>query len=257
MKALWPHVRFYLTFTGLVLAALVHGAQFFIFGLFFPRYTYRLAVLWSQMWVDIYGVRMFTSGITRPKWDEPCVLICNHLSYMDIPALFLTAPIHIHFIAMKSLRKVPIIGRAMEVMQMVFIDRDKGGETAYAALDRAAEKIRQGRQLLSFPEGGISRDGRIGPFKKGLFRLAVKAEAPIAPVLIRGTGIVMDCYRKTSRRHDVEVEFLDPVSTEGYSEANLQELIDKVRNLMVESYGDGELTGRGVEFYKAPAPKNH
>jgi len=253
MDSFRSHARFYLAFSGVVLSALVHGVQFYAFGFFFPRYVYRLAQVWMQMWVDIYGARIFTSGLTRPKWDEPCVLVSNHLSYMDIPALFLTAPIHIHFIAMKELAKVPIIGHSMKVMQMVFIDRKRGGKAAYDALDEAAEKIRKGRQLLSFPEGGISRDGGIGPFKKGLFRLAVKAKVPIVPILIRGTGDVMDCIRKKSRAGNVEVEFLDPVSTSGYSEENIQYLVDKVRSLMVARYGDGSLTGEGVEFYKAPS----
>ncbi|MCZ7582218.1 MAG: hypothetical protein M5R36_02170 [Deltaproteobacteria bacterium] len=82
--------------------------------------------------------------------------------------------------------------------------------------------------------------------------MAVKAGVPVVPIVIRGSHHVLDNIRKYCRPGRIEVELLDPISTEGYSEENLDELVENVRNIMLDAYGDGSPRGTGVEIFMSP-----
>jgi len=251
-QGVWPRLRYSLVFVGSFFVTLAILPLYYIFGwVLFPRFIYRYAQCWTIALTQLTGARVYVKGLSRPPWDEPFVMVGNHLSYLDFAMAMQISPVPIHFIATKGLRYIPAIGGGMRLMRMIFIDRSSP-EKAYRSLQEAADKIAQGRHVLSYPEGGISRDGAMGPFKKGLFRLAVTAKVPVVPMVVRGTHEVLDCIGKRSRPGRVEMEYLDPVSTEGYSEENIEELVRKVRERMLEAYGDGSLSGTGQEIFKSP-----
>jgi len=124
------------------------------------------------------------------------VFMFNHQSHLDIPVLYATLPEQtIRFVAKTELFRIPLWGNALRRAAFVEVDRGDHGQ-ATAALDHAAELIRDGVSIAIAPEGSRSRDGRVGPLKKGGFHLAIRTGAPIVPVAIRGT---MDILPRGSR----------------------------------------------------------
>jgi 1-acyl-sn-glycerol-3-phosphate acyltransferase len=96
-------------------------------------------------------------------------------------------PVQFRWLAKAELFKIPIFGRAMRGVGYISIDRSNR-KSAFESLKQAALTIRNGTSVLIFPEGTRSRDGRILPFKKGGFVLAVDAGVPVVPIIIKGTG---------------------------------------------------------------------
>jgi 1-acyl-sn-glycerol-3-phosphate acyltransferase len=93
----------------------------------------------------------------------------------------------------------------------------------------AARRVAAGYTVVFYPEGTRSRDGRLLPFKKGGFRLALQAQVPILPVAIRGTRELFppDHWRFRGGRVDAVVR--EPIETTGLGAADLDVLMERTR----------------------------
>lgn len=121
--------------------------------------------------------------------DGPFILMSNHQSNFDILALISTIPRRIYWIAKKELFDIPVFGSSMRRGGYIPLDRSDGRK-ALKSMENAASIIRQGSSVVMFPEGTRTRDGRLLPFKRGGFMLAVRAGVPVIPVTINGSGKV-------------------------------------------------------------------
>jgi len=121
--------------------------------------------------------------------DGPFILMSNHQSNFDILALISTIPRRIYWIAKKELFDIPVFGSSMRRGGYIPLDRSDGRK-ALKSMENAASIIRQGSSVVMFPEGTRTRDGRLLPFKRGGFMLAVRAGVPVIPVTINGSGQV-------------------------------------------------------------------
>lgn len=118
------------------------------------------------------------------------LVMSNHQSLLDIPSIIGTFPGRVRMVGKKELGEVPIWGHAMKAAGVVFVDRNNR-EQSIAALERAKEQLLQGTSIWIAPEGTRSRDGELGPFKKGGFHLARQLALPIAPAWITGTAHIV------------------------------------------------------------------
>lgn len=187
-----------------------------------------LARLWSRMllWTAAVPLRVKTHGQLDPH--QPYVFMANHLSTVDIWALFVAIPVKIRFIAKKQLGRIPLFGWAMAAGRFIFIDR-QNPLAARRSIDQAAARIRAGSSVAIFPEGTRSRDGQLGPFKKGGLHLAITAGVPIVPVGIRGAHEVMPRGSLILRRGPVMIEIGAPIETKNLSPEDRNALLDRVR----------------------------
>jgi 1-acyl-sn-glycerol-3-phosphate acyltransferase len=112
------------------------------------------------------------------------------------------------------------------------IDR-RNRESAIESTRRGAAELRKGYSLMAFPEGTRSEDGRVKEFKKGVFFMALEAGVPVVPVVVNDTRLVWRKGGQVVTPGDVYLEILPPISTEGYNETNIEELIERVRSQIV------------------------
>ena len=117
--------------------------------------------------------------------QQPVVFMSNHESQLDPPVLVAALPLPAVFIAKKELKYVPFIGWAGWAAGVIFIDRGNR-ERAMLSLQDAAQQIRGGKNVVIFPEGTRSPTGKMLPFKKGGFALAMDAGVPIIPTATVG-----------------------------------------------------------------------
>ena len=108
------------------------------------------------------------------------VFMPNHQSNVDPPAALAVLP-PVLVMVKREFFRVPILGRAMLLRGFIPVER-KHRERAIAAVERAVESLKAGYSFLAYPEGTRSPDGRLQVFKKGVFVMAIKAQAPIVPV---------------------------------------------------------------------------
>jgi 1-acyl-sn-glycerol-3-phosphate acyltransferase len=179
------------------------------------------------------GSRVKTEGREKVDFSQPHIFVFNHQSTLDIAVAFQSIPVGLRFIAKKELKNIPFLGWYMQAMGMIFVDR-KRGQKAYRSLEKAAEMVNKGANIISFPEGTRSPDGTIMNFKKGTFVVAIRARAPIVPVAVEGTRHVMPKNTFRFRPHPIRVAFGQPIPTTNLKDENLANLIKDVRNRIIE-----------------------
>jgi 1-acyl-sn-glycerol-3-phosphate acyltransferase len=202
------------------------------------------AVLWvGRQWVGwIFwscGITVEADGLENVDPRQPCVFMSNHQSVVDVGALVLTLPVSWRFVAKRELVWVPFFGWAMWLGGHVIIDRGNH-ERAIASLRRAAQRIREGMNVIIFPEGTRSDTGEMRAFKSGGFHLAIEAQVPILPVTVSGSRHLTPKRSLRVESGHVLVRYGKPLSTRGLGAADSEALKRRVREAIAAGY-DAEL----------------
>ena len=147
--------------------------------------------------------------------------------------------------------KIPIFGPGARAIGTVPIDRNNR-KSAFASYEEAATRIARGRSVIVFPEGTRGTAYPLRPFKKGPFVLAIAARAAVVPTIVYGTLPIFprDSYRMHTGGGVVDVEFLEPVPTEGLD----YEGRDAVSRVVHDRIADA-LARHGVESVSAAASR--
>jgi 1-acyl-sn-glycerol-3-phosphate acyltransferase len=127
----------------------------------------------------------------------------------------------------KELFKVPLLSTAMRMASFVAVDRSNR-EAAIASMQRAIEVMKSGVNMTAFPEGTRSPDGRLLPFKKGPFHLAMESGVPVLPITIFGTEKMMPKGTLKITKGKATVIFHQPISPKDFS--GVEDLIVAVRD---------------------------
>jgi 1-acyl-sn-glycerol-3-phosphate acyltransferase len=194
-----------------------------------PLYGAGLAGARMALWLA--GARVMVEGREKIPRARAVVFMPNHQSNMDTPAIIVNIP-SVLVLAKKEFFRVPVLGRVMTRRGFIAVERTNR-ERAIAAVERAARSLQAGYSFLAFPEGTRSRDGRLQPFKRGVFVMAIKAGAPIVPVSISGSRHLM---RKGDWRiypGTIRIRFHDPVPTEGSRLEDRGKIIARVRQAIL------------------------
>ncbi len=159
------------------------------------RLSGRVQTLYSvALWIvrnalRLAGVTIEVTGLENVP-ARTCVYMANHQSNIDPPILFVVLPPRIAMMGKKQLFSIPVLGGALRAGDFVPVHRE-APEEARESVEVALEKLRQGISFLVYPEGHRSWDGRLLPFKHGVFVLAIRGGVPIVPVTVDGaTGLM-------------------------------------------------------------------
>lgn len=172
-------------------------------------------------------IRIEIIGYDRIPKDRACIFMANHMSNIDPPALLPLIPYRTSALLKKSLMKIPLLGWGMKMGRFIPVDRSGSLEGAIESTRLAREVLADGIHITIFVEGTRSPDGRLLPFKKGPFFLAMETGAPCIPVSITGTEKLM---RKGSNKvyaGTARIEFHAPIESKNF--ASRDELMEAVR----------------------------
>lgn len=193
---------------------------------------YALSMTSVRVIRRITGIRVRAEGVENIP-PGACVFMCNHVSNMDPLALFPEIPRRLSVIAKKELFRIPILGFGMKQAKFVPLDR-ADRKAAIESLDAAVRCLKDGLSFVVFPEGTRSLDGRLGPFKKGAFRMTIEAGVPIVPVSMAGVQHLLPKGKWAVRPGDVIVRFGLPVDAAKCDIAQREELLARVHSLVAE-----------------------
>jgi 1-acyl-sn-glycerol-3-phosphate acyltransferase len=158
---------------------------FYIF-LLVPEYLLRFTAWMATHVMYRFRVR----GEEHIPVAGPAVLACNHVSFVDAVLLMAASPRPIYFVMDHRIFKLPVLGWLFRLTKAIPIDSQKENAAIYeAAFERAAQVLRDGDLLAIFPEGGITRDGSLQPFKGGIMKVLERARAdglqpPVVPMAL-------------------------------------------------------------------------
>jgi 1-acyl-sn-glycerol-3-phosphate acyltransferase len=151
----------------------------------------------------------------------------NHVSNLDPPALIPRIPGRTSAFLKRSLMKIPLLGYGMKLGDFIPVNRDGSAASAIESVAAARRVLQKGIHITTFVEGTRSRDGRLLPFKKGPFFLAMEAGAPCIPVSIYGTETMMAKGSMRVRPSTAHIIFHPPIYPANF--ANREELMHAVR----------------------------
>ena len=207
-----------------------------VFALITPdeNVIHRVANIWAKMLLILTNIKVEIIGAENILKGSQ-IFMANHQSDFDIFIVLAYLPGQFRWIVKKELFNIPLFGKAMRNAGYIEIDR-QNREKALMSLDEAARKIREGKSVMSFPEGTRSRDGKIKPFKQGMFYLAIKSGVPIVPISILGAGEIMPKRSLLIKPGKITMVIDRPIDVSGYTIENRQNLIDRVQNIITRNY---------------------
>lgn len=151
-----------------------------------PEYLLRFIAWVASRLVYRFKVR----GDEAIPLEGAAVLACNHVSFVDAVLLMAASPRPIYFVMDHRIFRVPVLGWLFRLAKAIPIASQKDDPAVYAAaFARAAQVLREGDLLAIFPEGGITRDGTLQPFKGGIMKVLESARAegvepPVVPMAL-------------------------------------------------------------------------
>ncbi len=215
-----------LTFWALAapVAALIGFPWTFITGDI--RLLYRMFMVGCRIGVRLTGVRVKTVGLDQLDQASTYIFMSNHVSNLDPPIITPLIPKRTSVLVKKELFSFPILGRAMRMGSMVPVDRGNRG-AGIESVRIARQVVQQGLNMSIYVEGHRSFDGKLLPFKKGPFYLAMECGVPVVPVTITGTHEIMPKGRFAIKPGTATVIFHPPIVPQDF--ANRDCLMEKVR----------------------------
>lgn len=195
----------------------------------------RVAIAAADRVTWLCGVTVTVRGRERLETTTPYVLVPNHSSFLDIPAMLL-ADGDVVFLAAAGLFRIPLVAGAMRAIGTEPIDRHNRS-AAYAELRDLARRG-PGRRLVVFAEGRIPPPGERLPFKPGAFVLAVATGAAVVPVAIEGTSALLPPGgRLAVRPGQVTVTFLEPLPADGTAASDANALRARTESAVYAALG--------------------
>jgi len=177
-----------------------------------PRQAWLIVCpLWARGVMRIIGVRVRIHG--AQNLVGPALFVSNHQSLFDLVFLPAILPRQIKWIAKKEIARVPFFGWAFGTGGAIFIDR-KNPMRAVDSIREGLTHLPDGWSVVVFPEGTRTRDGRLLPFKKGVFHIAMQSRLPVVPIGVFGAHGIIRPRGSVARAGFIEITVGARISTD-------------------------------------------
>jgi len=191
--------------------------------------AFNLSKIWAWFMLKMTMVKTYIVGREKIQMDQSYIIISNHQSLFDIPALVTQLGIQFRWIIKKELLKIPLFGYALYASKNIFIDRSNR-ERTIQSIHNGLKRLPAGVGIMFFAEGTRSADGTLQTFKKGGFITALETGFPILPVAVSDGNKILPKKSLVFNPGSIRVAVADPIDTRDYSHAKIEELIQKTRD---------------------------
>ena len=235
LKILYQPYKWLVVIPFIILNTLIMGSICIAVGFVFSQDAADvLAVTWSKLSCLITPLKVNISGRKNYSRFKSYVVVANHQSMVDIPALHGFMGLRIKWVIKQELRKIPVFGLACHYLGCIFVDR-RNHAAAVKSIERAKQQLSNKSSILFFAEGTRSRDGQVMPFKKGAFVFAMETGLPILPVSIKNTADILPSDTLDLSPGSVDIIVHRPVHISPYHETELEALMEQTRQTIASS----------------------
>lgn len=207
---------------------------------------YRLGRLGIRVGFALARIQIVTHGRQKLPAVPHYIYMMNHNSNLDAPAVFLELPGQVRVLGKKELFRLPVLATAMRLGGFVPVDRSNR-EAAIESVRQAARIAAEGASFLIAPEGTRSRTGKLLPFKKGGFHMAIDSAVPILPITVVGAFELMPPGSYAIRSGTIHIYFHEPIETRGLQGRDRPALMARVRAPMEETLAGASLARESSE----------
>lgn len=225
-----------LMLTATLLAALVTAIGCTIGSSRF--WGYWPAHIWARICCALTLVRVRVSGRDNIDPHTSYVFVANHQGAYDIFAIYGFLNHNFKWMMKKGLRKIPAVGGACAIAGHIFVDNSSPAAIRQT-MDKAERTLQGGMSLVVFPEGSRTFTGKMKPFHKGAFQLAMEFHLPVVPVTIDGAFKVMPRTAKIPRWGTIDITIHPPVKApadEADRRRVIEESYEAVRSALPAEY---------------------
>lgn len=196
---------------------------------------YYPEIIWARLFCWLAFVRVTVSGRANICPTTSYVFVANHQGAYDIFSIYGYLGHNFRWMMKQSLRKIPFVGWACAWSGQIFVDNSSASATR-RTMENAETQLSGGMSLVVFPEGARTHNGRMRPFKRGAFRLAVEFGLPVVPVTIDGAFSVLPRTRKIQLPDPgrIHITIHEPIHP-GADGHDLSELMEKSREAIASS----------------------
>ena len=208
---------------------------FFFLGaslIFKPRHLLRPIKALARLMLRTFGFRIHVSGVANPGPSATYLYMSNHISMFDHFIALGYVPGYLVGLETHETSTIPVYGWAAKRWGQIYIDR---GST-WSSLEGyrlIKDRLAAGINVLLFPEGYRTRDGKLRPFKTTPFQIAVETRATVIPIVLKGLFPLCPRRSKMFASGDVELHFAEPIAAGSGAEAR-DALAAEVRVAMLD-----------------------
>jgi 1-acyl-sn-glycerol-3-phosphate acyltransferase len=202
------------------------------FGIEGGNFIYKICKVWARTWYFFVGIRHRDIFESPHDTNRQYIFVANHISYMDIPPIVLTARQPMRILGKYEMVKIPVFGWIYRTA-VILVDR-RDAETRAKSVRALKAAINKGISIFIFPEGTFNETGQpLKDFFDGAFRIAIETQTPIKPLLF------VDTLKRLHYRGIFEltpgpnrVIYLQEVKVEGMTMQQLPQLKQQVHTIM-------------------------
>jgi len=205
-----------------------------------------MLITWNGQWVHYFEgrylfcppvlflarVKLKVTGLENLDTKKPCIYVSNHVSHFDVVAIARAIPLGLFYIGKKELKKVPVLGQYMYLIGHIFIDR-KNREKAMASMRKAAQLINRGKNVITFPEGTRTRNGKTAVFKRGTFIIAKEGAIDIQPIAVVNAENILPRDSFIIKPGTIEVRVGKRISASEIKDLNAEASAEFVRTRII------------------------
>ena len=198
----------------------------------------RVMHVYIEALIQLVRVRIHTKGLENTPKEGRFLLVCNHLFIAD-PGIVLHCfrKSQLAFLTKKENYKLPFIGAFMHKILCQPIDRENDRQALKSIL-KCIQLIKEDKvSVCAFPEGYTSKDGKVHPFRPGVFKIAQKTNVPIVVCTIQNTRDIFKNLKHFGHT-DVELHLVEVIPPESYAGMNTVALSDMVYEKMIADLGE-------------------
>lgn len=137
---------------------------------------------WAFASMSMSGYRPRVVGVENLP-EGACVYAPNHASFLDILTLTGFVPRPLKYVSKASILDIPFIGWPMQLAEHIPLNQ-ASRRSQLETFKQSVSSLEAGNAIVAFPEGSRSPDGVLQPFKRGPFKMAMRAGVPVVPVTI-------------------------------------------------------------------------
>jgi 1-acyl-sn-glycerol-3-phosphate acyltransferase len=237
-SGLLSRLRSYFIFVPLIYLYTAIMGSLSLLSSFFDRdgrIQHWFACTWSRMILKTTFVHVRIEGLEHIDPAQPAVYAANHISALDIPVLYACLPTQFRILAKSELFRYPFMGWHLTRSGQIPIDHGDA-RASLRGLNRASDSLRKGMPLVIFPEGGRSASGQLQTFMGGAFYMAIKAQAPVVPVVLVGANQLLPMNSFHLCPGTVDMIVGEPIPTTGMVPREMDKLATRVREVMADMY---------------------